>query len=104
MINYQKIYGLIGIATKAGKITAGSEACFEAIEKRAIKLILIAEDAADRTKKQFKEKCIQFQIPVYEISSIENLSKAIGKVNKAVLGIKEKGLAQAIIKNINGGV
>ena len=104
MSNYQKIYGLIGIATKAGKITAGSEACLEAIEKNIIKVMLIATDASERTKKLFKQKCIQFHIPIYEISSIENLSKAIGKSGKAVIGVKEKGLAQAIMKNINGGV
>ena len=35
---------------------------------------------------------------------IEQISKAIGKSNKAVIGIKEKGLAEAIRKIINGGV
>ena len=55
MINYQKIGGLIGLATKAGKIAAGTEACLEAIEKRNAKLILIATDASERTKKSIKD-------------------------------------------------
>ena len=103
MINYQKICGLIGLATKAGKIAAGSEACIEAIEKRSTKLILIAVDASERTKKLFQEKCKSFSIPIYEMLSIEELSKAIGKPNKAVIGIKEKGFSEAIGKIINGG-
>lgn len=104
MINYQKIGGLIGLATKAGKIAAGTEACLEAIEKKNAKLILIATDASERTKKSIKEKCEQYKIANYEMLEIEQISKAIGKSNKAVIGIKEKGLAEAIRKIINGGV
>ena len=40
---------------------------------------------------------------VVDILSMEELSKAIGKQNKVVIGVKEKGFAQAIEKIINGG-
>lgn len=103
MVNYQKICGLIGLATKAGKIVAGTDACIQEIEKGNVKLLLLANDAADRTKNIFNEKCKQFHINVYEVLSNEELSAAIGKVNKAVVGIKDKGFAQAITKIINGG-
>lgn len=103
MVNYQKVCGLIGLAKKAGKITAGSDACMEAIENKKIKLVLIAQDTSDRTKKQFKEKCEELNIQIHEILTIEELSRAIGKPNKAVIGIKEKGFAEAISKIIDGG-
>ena len=103
MINYQKIYGLIGLATKAGKIVVGTDACIEAIENKNAKLILLAEDASDRTKNLFKEKSKQFNIPIFEICKKENLSKASGKNNKAIIVIKEKGFAEAIKKVIYGG-
>ena len=103
MINYQKLYGIIGLATKAGKLVAGTDACLEGINKKSIKLVLIAEDASDRTKKQFNEICLLNGIPIYETCKIENLSKAIGKTNKAVIGIKEKGFAESVKKIINGG-
>ena len=73
------------------------------INKKNIKLVLIAEDASDRTKKQFNEICLLNGIPIYETCKIENLSKAIGKTNKAVIGIKEKGFAESVKKIINGG-
>ena len=103
MINYQKLYGLIGLATKASKLVAGSDVCIETIENKSVKLILIAQDASERTKKLFKEKCKNFNIPIYEIGEIETLSKACGKSNKAVIGIKENGFAQSIKKVIVGG-
>ncbi len=101
--NYQKVHGLLGLATKAGKITSGSEACMEAIEKRSVKLILLAKDASERTKELFETKCREFNIPIYQILSIEEISQSIGKPNKAVIGIKDKGFSEAILKNINGG-
>ncbi len=103
MNNFQKLYGIIGLATKAGKLTAGTEACLEGIEKRNIKLVLIATDASERTKKLINEKCKQFNVVVYEILSIEEISNAIGKQNKAIIGIKENGFAEQIKKIINGG-
>ena len=104
MVNYQKVCGLIGLANKAGKVVAGTDACIQEIEKRSIKIMFLANDAADRTKKIFKEKCKEFNIQIYEELSINEISNSIGKVNKAIIGIKDKGFAEAIIKIINGGV
>ena len=103
MDNYQKLYGLLGLAKKAGKIVAGTDACLEAIEKKNIYIILLAKDASERTKNLFYKKGKQFSIMVVDILSMEELSKAIGKQNKVVIGVKEKGFAQAIEKIINGG-
>ena len=103
MNNFPKLYGIIGLATKAGKLTAGTDACLEGIEKKNIKLVIIATDASDRTKKLVKEKCEQFNVSVYEILTIDEISKSIGKPNKAIIGIKENGFAEKIKKIINGG-
>lgn len=103
MVNNQKVCGLLGIATKAGKIVAGTDICLQEIEKKNIKLIVLATNASDRTKKIFKEKCKDFNVEIYEGLTIEELSNSIGKANKAIIGIKDKGFAQAINKIINGG-
>lgn len=88
---------------RAGALSFGSEACIELIKKRKVKLILVAEDAADRTKRNFERACIQNEIPIYFYGSIESLSKAIGKPNKAILGIRNQNFAVEIEKIINGG-
>lgn len=103
MVNNQKICGLIGLATKAGKIVAGTDACIQEIEKRNVKLLILAVDASDRTKNTFKEKCKEFNINIYEKLTINEISNSVGKSNKAVLGIKDIGFAKAMNKIINGG-
>lgn len=103
MVNNQKICGMLGLATKAGKIVAGTDACLQEIEKNNIKLLILAEDSADRTKNMFKEKCKKFNINIYDKLTIYEISNSIGKANKAIVGIKDNSFAQAINKIINGG-
>lgn len=102
MIN-NKICGLLGLARRAGKLSFGTEACRQEIESNKIKLVIIATDAAERTKMNFKSICNEKEIPIFEVLNIEEMSKAIGQFNKAVIGIKDKNFSNEIIKIINGG-
>lgn len=103
LINNKRICGLLGLATRAGKIVFGTEACIQAIEKNKIKLVIIATDAAERTKMNFKNICTDKNIPIEECLKTEEMSKAIGKNNKVVVGIKDINFSNEIIKIINGG-
>ena len=103
MTSKNRVLGLIGLCTKAGKITFGTQACLEAIERRKVKLLIIAEDAADRTKKNFAYQCENKEIPIRIFGNIEEISKAIGQNNKVVIGIREKNLSNQIMKIIDGG-
>lgn len=103
MIKSKKIGGLLGLATRAGKTVFGTEACMQAIEKNKVKLIIIATDAAERTKMNFKSICTKKSIPIVEFLNIDDISQAIGKNNKAVVGIKDINFSNEMIKIINGG-
>ena len=102
MIN-SKVYGLLGLTAKAGKLSFGTDSCLDMIAKRKLKLVIVAEDSAQRTINNFKEKCKQNSIDFYVFGTKENISKSIGKENKAVIGIKDKNLAGAIKKILDGG-
>ncbi len=103
LINNTKLCGLIGIATKAGKIVSGTDACLEEIKKGKVSLVLLASDSSDRTKNTFKQEAERSHIAAYEVLSIEEMSKAMGKINKAVIGIKDVGFSKKMIEIINGG-
>lgn len=103
MINKDKILGLLGLSARAGKVIFGTDACIEYVNKNKIKLLLIAEDASDRTKLKFNEIAKDTQIPIYELGSIDEISKSIGKRNKAIIGITDINFSKEIIKRINRG-
>ena len=102
MIN-NRVCGLLGLARRAGKISFGTEACMQDIQKNKIKVLIIATDAAERTKMSFNKICKSKKIPIFEILNIEEISNAIGQSNKAVIGIRDVNFSNEIIKIINGG-
>ena len=104
MVTQNKVLGLIGLSAKAGKIAFGAEQVEEFIEKNKAKLVIIAEDASSRTKENFEKLCKKKNLRVVTYQTIENLSKAIGKQNKAVIAILDKNLGEEIYKIICGGV
>ena len=103
MTDSKRLCGLLGLATRAGKIVFGTESCVSSIEKSKVKLMIIAKDAADRTKMNFKQICNKANIPIREECVIEELSKAIGKQNKAVIGILDVNFSKEMLKIIDGG-
>lgn len=102
MVN-NKIYGLLGLARRAGKISFGTESAKETIERNKAKLVIVAEDCSDRTKKNFELMCENNGIPIRIYGTIEEISKSIGQNNKAVIVIKEENFAREILKKIDGG-
>lgn len=99
----ERVYGLLGLTTKSGNIVFGTEACIEKIEKRIAKLVIVASDASEKTKKNIKYICDKNNIPIKVFGTIDKISKCIGKNNKAVIGIKNESLANQISKIISGG-
>lgn len=93
----------MGLSTKAGVLVFGTDACVDVIKRKKAKLVIIANDAAIRTKKNFELLCQDFEVPMYIWGETEEISKAIGKSNKVVIAIKNKNFAEQIIKMINGG-
>ena len=102
MIN-NKILGLIGLAARARKVSYGADSVEMQIKNRKVNLIIVADDASKRTKDKFNKIALQYDIPIIVIENIEALSKAIGKSNKAVLGIEDINLSKEIQKINNGG-
>lgn len=98
-----KILGLIGLAMKAGKVAFGADSVEESIIKRKVKLVILSEESSERTRKKFIDICEKYNVPVIIYGDIENLSKAIGKNNKAILGIKDTNFAESIQKKYSGG-
>lgn len=98
-----KALGLIGIATKAGKVSFGTDAVLERILKKKTSLVIIAKDASNKAKENMNYVCKKNEIKIIDFESAETLSHAVGKSNKSVICINEKNLGEEIYKIICGG-
>ena len=98
-----KILGLIGLAARARKVSFGADSVELEAQKNKVYLIILAQDSSTRTKEKFQKISEKYNIPIIITQTIDDLSKAIGKNNKAILGIEDINLASEIQKIYNGG-
>ncbi len=88
-----KLLSLLGFAQKSGKLTTGEDGCTLGIKRGKVKFFIIAQDSSNNTKDRFEHLCKQNQIPYYIGFSKDELSAAIGKSNRSVYGIMDRGFA-----------
>lgn len=91
-----KVLGLIGLAKKAGRITAGSEACEGAIRSGISKLIVIAGDISENGRKAICDCCRHYGVKYITYASKEELGAAVGSEIRAVISINDEGFARAV--------
>lgn len=96
-----KVLGMIGLAQKAGKVVSGEFMTEGAIKDGSAKLVIIASDVSENTRKKFSNSCSYYHVPYREYSDKETLGHAMGKEFRASLAVTDEGLAQAIWKKMN---
>ncbi|WP_454961355.1 L7Ae/L30e/S12e/Gadd45 family ribosomal protein [Eggerthia catenaformis] len=100
MLNKQ-IYNTLGLAVRAKCLVTG-ENVLVGIRNKSIKLVIIANDASENTKKRMINKCNYYQVEYILFSDSDSLSQAIGKSNRMAIGITEKGFANKLINSLRG--
>ena len=95
-----KILGLIGLAKRAGRITAGSELCEDAIRRGVSKLIIIADDISDNGRKAICDCCKHYRVKHITYGKKTELGTAVGSEIRAVISINDEGFARAIEEKI----
>ena len=101
----QRIWNLVGLAMKAGKVASGEFSTEKAIKGKKARLVFISEDASENTRKMFANMCTYYQVPVCIFGKKDELGHAIGRELRSSLAILDEGFASALVKqmNMNGG-
>ena len=100
-MNNDKVLSLLGLAKKAGKVKGG-EYCVETeVKKGRAKLVIVAEDASDNTKKSYTDMCSFKKVPVIFYGNKDNLGKCIGCEERAAVVLTDEGFANAVNKQIS---
>lgn len=95
-----KILNLMQFARKAGKLTAGIDACLRGMHRKHIHLIVIAADSSERTVKRvnFEIETSGAKLPVISFGSQQEISIALGLHQTGVFGISDKNFAAKIME------
>ena len=101
MIQNRKVLGTLGMAMKAGEVVSGEFMTEKAIRDGQARLVIVAEDASDNTKKKFSNSCHFYHIPYTEFGEKEALGKAIGKQYRATVAVTDAGFAKSLSKKLD---
>lgn len=91
-----KILNNLGLCQRANGLLSGEENIFSSLNK--IKFIFLANDASENVKKRVRDKAKYYQIELDESYSSMELSHAIGKENRMVIGITNPGFLKILKK------
>ena len=100
-MNERKLFGLLGLSSKAGKVASGEFQCEEAIRAGKAGVVLTASDASANTRKKFRDKSAFYHIPYYEIPADKvRLGRAIGREERSCVAVTDAGLAEDLLKYV----
>lgn len=96
-----EMMSILGLCARARQLSSGS-ILLNDIRNHKVKIVIIAEDASDNTKKKITDKCHYYCIDYVVMGDADSISKAIGKNNRVALGILDKGFADKIKSKLGG--
>lgn len=97
MNNEQKALNLLGLAMRAQKIITGQSLSLNEITSERAKIVFIANDASENTKKKFLDKCQYYGIPTSLTFTEEEISQSIGK-SRVVCVVTDKGFSKKLLE------
>lgn len=98
-MNQDKVSAYMGFARKMGKLSYGAGA-LEELRKKRCYLVLIDQSASENTQKRFISACKTQEVD-YAVLPSDAIAEAIGKPNVKTVCIKDAGLANSIMENLD---
>lgn len=72
----------------------------KSVRQHRARLVLVSEDASERSKKNFRSLCTYYKVPLYFFGSREELGAACGKEARVSAAIEDEGLATAAVREL----
>jgi len=95
-----RFFNNLGLAMRAGKLATGEEAVLNAIRSGDAKLVIMAEDASENTRKKFNDKCNSYEVPLLTVGDREQLGGSIGKEARVLVAVTDGGFANMLRKSL----
>lgn len=95
-----KFLGMLGLAKRAGKVQTGEEICSDAVRNGRSRLVIVARDASDNTKKSIMNTCSYYKVRCEEAALKDELGKYTGAQSRAVVSVNDDNFAKAILDRL----
>ena len=93
-----KILNNLGLCQRAGFVISGEEMVEEYVRQGKVYYIFLANDASNNTKKRVLDKAKYYNVEVDNSYSSLEISTAIGKSGRMVVGVTNSGFVKILKK------
>ena len=91
----------MGLACRAGAVVSGEFASEKAVKEGKARLVIVAADASENTRKLFSDKCAYYDVPIIVYGNKEEPGHAIGKEYRASLAVTQQSFADGLIQRFD---
>ncbi|MBQ4109556.1 MAG: ribosomal L7Ae/L30e/S12e/Gadd45 family protein [Clostridia bacterium] len=101
-----RFLGLFGLAIRARQVRSGAFAAEDTLKAGRAKLIVIADDCAENSKKDFIKLCEKYNVPYIITETKESLARMTGKSETAIAAVTDENFKKGLMNlvNTNGNV
>ncbi|MBQ9632656.1 MAG: ribosomal L7Ae/L30e/S12e/Gadd45 family protein [Lachnospiraceae bacterium] len=89
---------MLSLAAKAGKIKSGEYAVEKAVKTGNARLVIVAGDASEATRKSYRDMCRYHDVDYMEYADKTTLGRTIGKEFRAAVAVCDEGFSAGIAK------
>lgn len=100
-MNKEKILNLIGLAARARMTILGEEVVIKTISNNPNSIVFLAKDSGNNIKKKIRNKTKTYNCYLVEDFTSSELSKTIGKENRKIVLVTDKGFIKKFLEYIN---
>lgn len=96
----RRVLGVLGLAKRAGRTVAGTQMICDSLKEGKARLVAVAHDASDNTKKRLCDRCAFYkkQIIILPVTAAE-LGAAIGRGGtSAAVALTDASFVKAFVK------
>ena len=89
---------MLSLCKRAGGLRTGGFTCEKTLKSGKARLVIVSMDASGNTKKKFSQKAFYYSVPYREALTKEELGRAIGADEAAVIIITDNNFSSRILK------
>ena len=92
----KKIISYLGFAKKSGNLVAGVNTCTFALNKKKVKLMILAEDISENSEKKIMKEIRKHGVKYVKYGTSDEMSHAIGSSGRNVFAVCDDNFAKVI--------
>ncbi len=95
-----KVLSMLGLAARSRNVVSGGFATEQAVKCGKASLVIIAEDASGNTRKKYSNMCDFYEVPCAFHGTKAVLGHSMGKEERSILAVTDRGFADSIQKHL----